>query len=1323
MATSTFSLPTFPPFDAHADGNTGQRWKKWLSRFERLLIAMNIEEKKQQRAMLLHFAGPAVDEIFETLPDTGEAKDYDKAVEALNAYFIPQTNTAYEEYNFRQAKQRDNETLDTYHTRLRQLSQNCSFADVDKEIKNQIIIGCLSQKLRRRALRDNPTLKELLDAGRAEERSQAQAKTVEKQQSFQDINAITSARDKDNPSRRDTKKFQNQRQSPSNTRYQQHHSKNLGQPETCRNCGGVYPHIKDCPAKGKECHSCKKIGHFSKVCRSSNKPKPARNRLHNVSNAPIDDPDYIFTLTNNTSNTSQPPQCEVLIETQPVNVIIDSGASVNIIDEHTFKLLARKNGHLRLRQPESNIFPYGSNYQLPILGMITAAIQFQSTSLKSNFYIAKGSSGNLLSCQTAERLGILKITINTAISSPNHIEDEFQDLFGGIGKIKNSQVQLHIDTDITPKQQKHRRIPFHIRKDVERELQRLEDLDIIEKVDGPTPWISPIVVVPKKNGETRLCVDMREANKAVRLEKHPMPTIDELITDLNGATVFTTLDLTSGYHQLELHPESRHITTFTTHVGLRRYKRLIFGINAASEIFQNEIAKLLVGLPGCKNISDDIIVYGRDEKEHDENLRRVLTRLEENNAKLNREKCSFRQRQVVFFGHTFSSNGVQADPEKIDTIKKMQPPKNVSEMKSLLGMTQYVSRFIPNYASITTPLRTLTHQNVPWKWQTEQENALKKLQHELTSDHVMAYFDASKPTTIIVDASPFGLGALLTQDGRVISYASRALSSVESRYSQTEREMLAVIWAIEHYHLYLYGAKFTVITDHKPLLGIFKSQKPTSARIDRWKLRLMPYDCEILYKPGKDAENPADFISRHPNNLYTPPAENATEAYVNYLCNNLIPKAMTIDEVQQETANDTVLCKLSEAIAHNNWLDPEVKPFLNVKDELSVCNGLILRNHRLVLPHFLQTKAVDLAHTGHQGIVKTKMLLREKVWFPSIDKLVEEKVKTCLPCQAATTGTSTNPEPLIMTKLPDAPWQEVAADFVGPFPSGELLLVVIDEFSRFPEVEIINSTSAKTVIPKLDNIFSRQGVPCVLKTDNGPPFNSSEFEQFANYLGFKHRKVTPYWPKANGEAERFMRTLEKSIRTAHIENKNRKQALYEFLRQYRATPHSTTNISPAEALNNRKLKIPLPSVVELPQQKTHDPLRQRDLAKKEKMKEDADKRQHSKTNDLKVGDTVLIRQPKKNKLSPLFDPKPFTVEARKGTMVTAKRDSHTITRNVSFFKKISGLQNNTSADEDESDDDDVPMTSALTRQEQDRQEPARPRRSERNRRQPNRFGY
>ena len=283
----------------------------------------------------------------------------------------------------------------------------------------------------------------------------------------------------------------------------------------------------------------------------------------------------------------------------------------------------------------------------------------------------------------------------------------------------------------------------------------------------------------------------------------------------------------------------------------------------------------------------------------------------------------------------------------------------------------------------------------------------------------------------------------------------------------------------------------------------------------------MPYDCQIVYKPGKDAENPADFISRHPRNPCTPPADNATEVYVNYLCNNLIPKAMTINEVQQETTKDPVLCKLSEAIAHNNWLDPEVKSFLNVKDELSVCNGLILRNHRLVLPHSLTKQSRRSgAHRSPRHCQDKDVAARKSVvpFHRQVSGRKSQDVNlACLPCQAATTGTSTNPEPLIMTKLPDAPWKEVAVDFVGPFPSSELLLVVIDEFSRFPEEEIINSTSATTVIPKLDNIFSRQGVPCVLKTDNGPPFNSSEFEQFANYLGFQHRKVTPYWPQANGD--------------------------------------------------------------------------------------------------------------------------------------------------------------------------------------------------------------
>ena len=424
---------------------------------------------------------------------------------------------------------------------------------------------------------------------------------------------------------------------------------------------------------------------------------------------------------------------------------------------------------------------------------------------------------------------------------------------------------MHIDPDVSPKQQPHRRIPFHVRSDVEKELKRLEELDIIEKVDGPTPWISPIVVVPKKSGEVRICIDMREANKAVKREKHLMPTIDDLVADLNGSTVFTTLDVSSGYHQLELAEESRHITTFSTHLGLRRYKRLLFGINAASEIFQNTIEELLTGLPGCKNISDDIILFGKDQATHDANLRQVVERLQSHNLRLSKEKCHFSKSEVMFYGHVFSADGLRPDHKKVEAIQNATAPRNPSEVKSLLGMAQYLSRYIPGYADITAPLRALTKEDVTWKWEQTEQEALDKLKKAFTGNQVMSYFDPFQATEVIVDASPTGLGALLVQNDKVICYASRVLSDVETRYSQTEKEMLGVVWAVEHFHIYLYGAQFTIVTDHQPLLGIFRSHKATSVRIDRWKLRLMPYNYHLVYKPGKDEKNPADFLSRHPN--------------------------------------------------------------------------------------------------------------------------------------------------------------------------------------------------------------------------------------------------------------------------------------------------------------------------------------------------------------------------------------------------------------------------------------------------------------------------
>ena len=274
--------------------------------------------------------------------------------------------------------------------------------------------------------------------------------------------------------------------------------------------------------------------------------------------------------------------------------------------------------------------------------------------------------------------------------------------------IKDVEVKLHIDQTVAPVAQQPRRIPFHICQKVEAELFDLEKKGIIERVNGPTPWVSPPVITPKKNGEVRVCVDMRMANQAIKRERHPMPTIDDLIHTLNGATVFSKLDLRAGYHQLSLAPESRYITTFTTHKGLWRYTRLNFGTNSASEIFQKTIQDQLRNVSSAQNISDDIIVFGKTRANHDATLDAVCQKLAEVNLTLNKKKCEFNKPSVTFFGFVFSGKGIASDPKKIEAIKNAPAPTTASGVRSFLGMTTYCAKFIPKFSGVSAPLRELT---------------------------------------------------------------------------------------------------------------------------------------------------------------------------------------------------------------------------------------------------------------------------------------------------------------------------------------------------------------------------------------------------------------------------------------------------------------------------------------------------------------------------------------------------------------------------------------------------------------------------------------
>ena len=358
---------------------------------------------------------------------------------------------------------------------------------------------------------------------------------------------------------------------------------------------------------------------------------------------------------------------------------------------------------------------------------------------------------------------------------------------------------------------------------------------------------------------------MRQANTVIERSRHPIPTIDDVLSELRGSTVFTKLDLTMGFHQLELKEGiSRDVTTFTTHAGLFRYKRLMFGICSAPELYQHVISQVLqgAGCTGCRNISDDIVVYGKDVADHDEKLRKVLHTLKHRDLTLNKAKCIFRMNRIEFMGHLLSERGIGPTESRVKALQEARAPNDSAEVRSFLGLVNLSGRFISDLATKAEPLRRLTQKNVPFKWEKDQEKAFQELKNSLTDVDTLAYFNPALKTKVIADASPVGLGAVLLQEQgegawRAVCYASKSLSAVERRYSQTEKEALALVWSVERFHVYLLGREFELVTDHKPLEVIYSLISKPNTRIERWVLRLQPYHFTVTYKPGK--ENIADI--------------------------------------------------------------------------------------------------------------------------------------------------------------------------------------------------------------------------------------------------------------------------------------------------------------------------------------------------------------------------------------------------------------------------------------------------------------------------------
>jgi hypothetical protein len=584
-------------------------------------------------------------------------------------------------------------------------------------------------------------------------------------------------------------------------------------------------------------------------------------------------------------------------------------------------------------------------------------------------------------------------------------------------------------------------------------------------------------------------------------------------------------------------------------------------------------------------------------------------------------------------------------------------------------------------------LRKLTRKNEPFVFGQKQKSAFQSLKEALSSADTLGYYDPKAKTQIITDASPDGIGGILVQrqaDGpRVIYYASRCLTNVEKRYSQTEKEALAIVWACEKFHPYVYGMKFDLLTDHKPLQIIYGPRSKPSARIERWVLRLQAYTFTVVYIPGKN--NVADSLSRL---LQKTPKESShladeAEAHVHFIATNATPNAVTAQEIQEASLEDEELETLRESIETGRWENCD-KMYVAVSPELCTVGNVVLRGTRIVIPKKLRARVLSLAHEGHLGIVGTKQNLRTKVWWPGMERAAEKFCKSCHGCQL--TSQPNPPEPIKSSKLPSGPWEDIALDFLGPLPSGHSVLVVIDYYSRFYEVAIMKSTTAEKTVENLKVIFARHGLPLTVHSDNGPQFISETFAEYMKDIGAEHIRVTPRWPQANGEVERQNRSLLKRMKIAQAEKKCWQDEILTYMAAYRATPHPSTGKSPAELLYNRKLRTKLPQLQLLSDSVDQD-VRDRDAEKKGLSKLYADKQRNAQESTITPGDTVLLRRENGGKLDTPFLPEPFKVVETTGSKVTVQSPTGaTYSRNSSWVKKYRDTTETDPVAEPESND-------------------------------------
>ena len=1208
------SIPSFPPFDS-----TSELWTDYLARFYTFIGANSVPENKTAQVFLTSQSKVTYKLLCNLASQQSPAKDIndltiDEIIDFMKNQFDPARYIVRERFKFWSEMQRKpGETIHELAARIRQDAVTCDFPSIkdplDEAMRTRFMCSVNNEAVLKALfkVKDSEltfakaisTAVETEDAARVAKETVYGAKHTSIQQT--PVHKIQA-----------TKKMT----SPVNLKpgFMFGSQKKDFPKGTCPRCGKTDHASKDCPHMNSICHFCQKLGHIESACLQKRRgSQPVKN--------------ITKFETKTVKSISSIPQLQQHVRIQGQDFIfeVDTGAADNFCSHDFWVKLGRPS-----LKPATCRYEVANGQPLHTLGTFKAVTSLQGAESKNiilTFTVTNSTRLNLLGRNAIVQLGVnVQALLGVHVHAKDQLKDdfsvkpvfenlqpdaqlqmacqglceEFPDLFKKeLGCLTGFELEVKFKENAAPVFCKPRTVPFAIQDD----LNQAYEAGIAKGVWKPVQFNdygTPVVPIRKKGAlgqpaKIRVCGDYSvTVNSQLETHRYRMPLPDDLMRKLSGGYGFSKVDLADAYNQIKLGPESQKRLALSTHRGVLLQCRLPFGISSAPGYFQEVMDKMTADLQGVCVYLDDILVSGDTASSHLQNLRALFQRLQERGLRCRLEKCSFAQPSVEYLGFIISNHGI-AKGHKVDAVVSMPAPTDVSSLRSFLGSVQFYNKFLSNLATITDPLYRLTKKGIQWKWGSEEQATFQKLKNMLCADTVLAHFDPSLLVGVSCDASEVGLGAVLFHryaDGseRPIANISKTLTDTQRRYSQIQKEALAIVFSLKKFHQFLYGRRFILVTDHRPLIALFGPTKATPAlaanRLARWALMLSQYDYSIEYRRTADHGN-ADALSRLPAGPDATFDSEESEADIDTVCTikviSLQLNPADPGVLAKESAKDPVIANVMrycregwpvKAMPDDQAQEYSVEQFRKLSVSLSTVHGCLLHGTRVVIPPTLQPQVLELLHLGHFGIQRMKQLARTAVYWPGIDTDITNQCHRCQTCAEHQTKPAKPANHPWM--LPEKPWSRIHVDHAINF-LGTNWLVLVDAYSKYPCIHPTTSTSTKATTDLLEEDFAHFGYPHTIVSDNATTFSSEEFQAWCRERGIIHLTGAPYHPATNGAAERLVQTFKRALVKSSLPPKS---ALQQFLMQYRRTP-LVVGYSPSEFLNGRqirsKIDILLPS--------------------------------------------------------------------------------------------------------------------------------------------------